>query len=216
MKRIYYTLALPCCLLLACNEPKADIALSENFSAEVIKQRVNALDQLLTKEQVAKALNISVEKIESSFRESIHDDMVQSILYSWPTGKKISVGNAGDEIEEYHSVSIGHIKSMTADAFHNYYGTNAGIQQYIDAMPKQAHYNKELATVEAAHLQQYATKRSVEQLPSVGSGAYWETPNMHMHVLADDVAFTISVNVGDDAAAAKKHSLAILNVISNP
>lgn len=215
MKHLKYFITIPILALMACNQPNTSITVSDDFSTESLKANQQSLDHVLTKAAVAKTFKVDEDKIQSRLRKSLYDEKQHTLIYSWPTGKQIKVGDGKHEIEAYHSVSISNVKPMDKATFNDVYSSNKGIQQYIDELPNHPNYNKEVATIEAEQLQQYANSRKIEALPNMASGAYWETPNMSLHVLAKDIAFTITVNTGEDPAQAKQQSVDIVSSILN-
>ncbi|HRP90357.1 MAG TPA: hypothetical protein PKX92_09965 [Edaphocola sp.] len=89
------------------------------------------------------------------------------------------------------------------------------MQQQVDNMAKQEHFNKETGTAEAKYIAEYAGKRKTEKLQNVATTAFWETPMNALHELAKDAAFTVTANFGDDEAMAKKKSIELVNAILN-
>ena len=209
----YIKLIVASIFFASCNSNTGYVSVPDDFNSEKIISKQNQLAQILTKEIVAKAVNVPVEKIEMSVENSISRSGQYTALYSWATGKKRKVGK--HEIDEYHSISIGFVKQMKAADFEKYYGTNDGLQQQVDNMAKQEHFNKETGTAEAKYIAEYAGKRKTEKLQNVATTAFWETPMNALHVLAKDAAFTVTANFGDDEAMAKKKSIELVNAILN-
>lgn len=200
-------------LLTSCGSNTDSVSVPDDFNSEKITSKQNQLSQILTKEMVANVVNIPAENIEMSVENNISHSGQYTALYSWATGKKKMVGK--HEIDEYHSISIGFVKQMNVADFETYYGTNEGLQMQVDNMTKQEHFNKEIGTAEAKYIAEYAHIRKMQKLENVATMAFWETPMKALHILANDVAFTITANFGDDEALAKKKSTELVNAILN-
>lgn len=206
-------LVLALIFFASCSGNIENVSVPDDFSSEKIISKQNRLQQILTKEMVAKAVNVPIEKIEISVENSINRSGQYTALFSWTTGDKKRVGN--HEIDEYHSISIGFIKQMNIDDFEKYYGTNEGLQMEVDNMSKQEYFNKEIGTAEAKYISEYARTRKMQKLDNVATVAFWETPMNALHVLANDATFTVTVNFSDDEALAKKKSIELVKAILN-
>lgn len=208
-------LACNIALFCSCGQDTATVSIPPDFDSKTIIFRKNQLQLILSKEMVAKAVNIPVEKIEVHTENNISSKGQYTTLYSWPAGTKKKVGEKY-EIEEYHSISIGFVRQMNLADFEQYYGTNDGLQEQVNQMAKQENFNKETGTAEAKYIAEYAGKRKTEKLEKLATSAFWETPMNALHVLAKDAAFTITANFGDDEALAKEKSIELATTIVNP
>lgn len=201
-------------LLVSCGGNTETVSVPANFDAQKIASAKNHLQKILTKEMVAEAINIPVDKIEAHIEKQLSEKGQYTVLYSWQTGKTKSVSEKYN-IPEYNSVGIGFISTDDAASFEAKHGSNAGLQQRIDQMAIQKNFNKEIATAEAQYLSYYAQQRAVEKLENVATAAYWEKPLNALHVLADKVSFTITTNFGDDESLAKRKSIELVKSILN-
>lgn len=203
-------------LFTSCDDNTEGVRVPNDFNAEAMIAQKNSLQKILTKEMVAAVANVPVDKINEHIENNINQQGQYTFLYSWPTGNTKKIAGGQYEIAEYHSISIGFVQKMTAEAFERYYGTNDGVQEQVNQMAQQENFNKEVGTAEAKYLAAYAEKRKMEKLENVATMAFWETPMNALHVLAKNAAFTITANFGNDEALAKKKSAELVNAILNP
>lgn len=201
-------------LLASCTGNSESVSIPNDFNPGHIISNQNHLQKILTKEMVAKAVNVPVKKIEEHTENNIAKPGQYTLLYSWPTGKSKMVGNKYS-IAEYHSMSIGFVAQMNEAGFIKRHGTNDGLQQQVNQMAAQENLNKEIATAEALYIADYAQRRKIEQLENIGTPAFWETPMHALHVWVKDAAFTITANFGDDETLAKKKSIELVKAILN-
>lgn len=209
---------LACCTVIisSCGGGSTEsVHIPGDFKPEIVITNQNRLQKILTKEMVAEVANVPADKIEAQVENNINQQGQYTVLYSWPTGNTLKVGDGKHEIAEYHSISIGLVQQMTAEVFEKHYGTNEGLQEQVNQMVQQENFNKEVGIAEAKYIAAYAGTRKAERLENVATAAFWETPMNALHVLAKDAAFTLTANFGDDAALAKKKSVALVNAILN-
>jgi len=192
------------------------VSIADDYDSKVLIANKNNLQQILTKEMIAKALDIPLASIEENIETKIANDEQYTLLYSWPSGKKKKLADGKFEIDEYHSVSIGFVKEMNQADFDSYYGTNIGLQMQVDQMAEAENLDKEIGILEAKDISDYASNRKVEKLEQVASAAYWESTRHTLHVLARDVAFSLTANFGDNEELAKKNVILLSNTILNP
>ncbi len=203
-------------LCASCSSNTKSVSIPDNFNSEAIISKQNKLQKILTKEMVAEVVNVPADKIEAHIENNINRQGQYTLLYSWPGGNTLKVGDGKHEIAEYHSISIGFVQQMQLADFEKYYGTNEGLQEQVNQMAQQENFNKEVGTAEAKYIAENAGKRKAEKLENVATAAFWETPVHALHVLAKDAAFTITANFGDDEALAKQKAVALVNTILNP
>lgn len=201
-------------LLASCNSNTETVSVPNNFDSQKIVSAKNHSEKILAKKMVADAVNVPTEKIEVHIENKLLQKGQYTVLYSWPTGKSISVSEKYS-IPEYHSMGIGFINTDDAYSFEEKYGSNAGLQQRINQMASDSNFSKEIATAEAQYLSDYAQRRNVEKLQNVATAAYWETPVNALHVLVDKVSFTITTNFGDDENLAKRNAIRLVNEVLN-
>ncbi len=201
---------------MACGSNTESVNIPEDFQSEAIISKQNKLQKILTKEMISEVVNVPADKIEAHVENNINQQGQYTLLYSWPSGNTLKVGDGKHEIAEYHSISIGFVQQMNIEAFEKYYGTNEGLQEQVNQMVQQENFNKEVGTAEAKYIAEYAGKRKTEKLVNVATAAFWETPIHALHVLAKDAAFTITANFGDDETIAKEKAVALINTILNP
>lgn len=192
------------------------VSIADDYDSKVLIANKNNLQQILTKEMIAKALDIPLASIEENIETKIANDEQYTVLYSWISGKKKKLADGKFEIDEYHSVSIGFVKEMNLPDFDSYYGTNKGLQMQVDQMAEEENFDKEIGILEAKDISDYASNRKVEKLEQVASAAYWESTRHTLHVLARDVAFSLTANFGDNEELAKKNVILLSNAILNP
>lgn len=203
-------------LFASCGGSTESVHIPNDFSSEKIISKQNQLQKILTKEMVAKVANVPVVKVDAHIESNINKPGQYTMLYSWATGNTLKVGGGKHEIAEYHSISIGFVQQMTAEAFEKYYGTNDGLQEQVNQMAKQENFNKETGTIEAKYIADYAGRRKTEKLQNVATMAFWETPINALHVLANDAVFTVTTNFGNDETLAKEKSVELVKAILNP
>lgn len=208
--------ALASVLFASCRGNTESARVRDEFNAEAMISQKNSLQKILTKEIVAAVTNVPVDKIGEHIENNINQQGQYTLLYSWPTGNTKKIAGGQYEIAAYHSISIGFVKKITAEAFEQYYGTNDGVQEQVNQMAQQENFNKEVGTAEAKYLAGYAEERKIKKLENVATKAFWETPMNALHVLANDAAFTITANMGDDETLARETSVEVVNAILNP
>ncbi len=213
-QRLHLVIAI--ILLGSCGSNNQSVIVSDSFNSEIITSNRNKLQNILTKQMIAKVMDIAENKIEVHIENNIYQKGQYTVSYSWPTGKKKKVGGGKFEIDEYNSISIGFVKQTNFSDFEKQYGSKEGLQMQVDAMAKQADFNKEIGTAEAKYIADYAKTRRVEKLENIATAAFWEAPMNALHILAKDVAFTLTTNWGDDEKLAKQKAIEILNAIINP
>lgn len=214
MNKVFLSL-IASSFLISCGGNIESVQVPDNFHSKTIISNQNSLQKILTKEMVAKVVDIPAEKIMVHIENNIHQPGQYTLLYSWATGKKKSVADGKFEIDEYNSFSIGFINTMSASEFEKYYGSNEGLQIQIDDMTKQENFNKEIGMVEAKYISDYAGKRKTEKLNNVATMAFWETPMNALHILAKDAVFTITANFGKNENTAKSKSVELVKAILN-
>ncbi|TJZ61485.1 hypothetical protein FAZ15_09855 [Sphingobacterium olei] len=207
-------LSIAIILYASCADSTETVSVPTDFDAQKIVSAQNQLQQILVKEMVADVVDVPVGKIEEYIENKLLEKGQYTVLYSWPTGKSISVSDKYS-ILEYNSMGIGFIATDDVAIFEEKYGSNAGLQQRINQMGADSNFNKEIATAEANYLSGYAQRRTVEKLQNVATAAYWEKPVNALHVFADKVSFTITTNFGDDENLAKKNAIRLVNEILN-
>lgn len=200
--------------LSSCAMKKEKVAVPDDFKPQELISKQNRLQNILTKEMVARTVGISADKIEEYIEGNPHLGGQYTVLYSWPTGKKITIEEQV-EIEQYHSIGLGFVRQMTAEAFENYYGSIAGLQQQVDELAALENLDADISEPEARYLAAYAKQRTVEKLEGVGTLAFWEKPFNALHVLVNDAAFSITTNFGADEALARKNAVKLLDKILN-
>lgn len=202
-------------VLNACGETNQSVNLPEDFNSEAIISHKNNLQKILTKEMIAQLAGVPLVQIKMQVESKTNAQGQYTVLYSWPSGKTKKVAEGKHEILEYFSLSIGFIQSMTQEEFEQYHSTNSGIQQQVDMLTKQENFNKEIGTVEAKYLAEYAGRRKAEKLQNIATMAFWETPMNALHVLAKDAAFTLTANFGADEQLAKQKTIELAQTILN-
>lgn len=202
-------------LFASCGTNKQKLNVPQDFNTDKIVVHKNEMQKIISKDKLASIFDISINKIEEHIEDNINGDGQFTVLYSWPTGKMKKIADGKFEIEEYHSISIGSVQQMSSDDFERKIGSNEGIQEQVNQMSKQENFNKEVGVAEAKYLAAYAKARKVELLENGTAKAIWETPMNALHIYANDLAFTISTNLGEDEDYAKQKSIEITNAILN-
>lgn len=208
---IYGTLLWLAC---SCSGNTGKVDIPDSFEAETILSKAGKLETLLDKEKIADVVGVSADKIDEYIEGNAHLGGQYTVLYSWPTGKTITIEEQV-EIEEYHSIGLGFVRQMSAEAFENYYGSNAGLQQQVDELAALENLDADIGELEARYMAAYAKQRTVEKLNGVGTMAFWEKPVNALHVLANEAAFSITTNFGADEALARKNAVKLLDVLLN-
>jgi len=201
-------------ILVSCGNKTEEVKIPSDFNSEELISRKNQLQNILTKQMVAKVANVPSEAIEEYAENKLSQKGQYTILYSWKTGKTKSLSEK-HSIAEYNSIGIGFVEKMDETTFEKKYGSNEGLQNQINQMAEQENFNKEIATAEAQYLSDYSKRRTIEKLQNVATAAYWEQPVNALHVLADKVSFTITTNFGDDGNLTKENAIKLVNEILN-
>lgn len=199
-------------LLTACTKPRAEV--TSDFKGAELVAKVTALHTIVSVEDVARLAGVDAEKIGIHYEDYSSAPQHHSVQYHWPTGNTVSLPG-GHSIDEYHSLGIAFVETMTADEFKSRYGTNAGLQKKVDMLGKDSTLDTDAITAEAKYLAGYAQNRKLESLSGVGEAAWWETPVQALHVFADGVAFTVTVNVGENESANRTKAVEMVRIILN-
>lgn len=195
-----------------CTKPTAEVP--SDFKGENLAAKVTALHKIVSLEDVAGLAGVDAGKIGIHYEDYSPDPQQHSVQYHWPTGNTVSLPG-GHSIDEYHSAGIAFVESMTADEFRNRYGTNAGLQKKVNDLGKDSTLSAEVAIAEAKYLGDYAKSRKLESLSGIGEIAIWETPVQALHVFADGVAFTVTINVGENEKANRGKAVEFVRLILN-
>lgn len=205
--------ALTTCI--ACNNASNTATVPSDFNVAQLLDHIENLDQILTGDMVANVSQSPKDKLYINYEDYSSAPAEHTLAYSWASGKDIKVGNGKQTIAQYYSLGIANVQAMTAAAFEQKMGTAAGLQHKVDALAKDTMLSKDVAVAEALYLKEYAAEQQITAVNGVGNKAYWEMPLQVLHVFANDVAFTITANMGEDAAQNKSAAIAIANEIFN-
>lgn len=217
MKIIIFT-ALCCLALSSCQPGGAESAeLPQGFNSESMINLEQDLEQLLNKTDVAGLVEVSADKIKV-YDENFDDSAsVHMLLYSWKDGGSFDIETAGGTaaLESYASVGIGNIKRMSEADFERKYRqkTTESVKAEIQAITSDESVNPDVAIWEAKEIAKTAKSQSFEKLDKVGHAAYWETPVNVLHVYAANVAFSITVNLGQDPEVNKEKAIALAAIV---
>jgi hypothetical protein len=91
--------------------------------------------------------------------------------------------------------------------------TKEEISAEINQIVQNNDVDTDIAIYEAKEVAKKAKLLSFTKLENVGTTAYWETPLNVLHVLANDVAFSISTNLQEDETASKQKAIELANLI---
>lgn len=197
-------------MLGACTGPTAEVP--SDFNGSEMAARAMALHKIISTEDVARLAGVDAGKIGIHYENYSPALRKHSVHYHWPTGNTVSLPG-GHTIDEYHSLGIAFVEAMTAEEFRSRYGTNAGLQQRVDELGKDSTLNTDVVTAEAKYLADYAQNRHLKSLNGVGEAAWWETPVQALHVFADGVAFTVTVNVGENESTNRTKAVEMVRII---
>lgn len=199
-------------VLCGCTKPTAEMP--SDFEGAKLAAKVTALHEILSADDVAGLSGADAGKIGIHYENFSSDPAQHSLQYHWPTGNILSLPG-GHSIDEYHSAGIAFVELMTADEFKQRYGTNAGLQQKVNELGKDSTLSTEVAIAEAKYLGEYAKSRELESLDGVGELAFWETPVQALHVFADGVSFTVTINVGENEETNRGKATELVRLILN-
>lgn len=205
MKKLWLLL-----MLGACSRPTAEVP--SGFSGNDLAKKVIALHEIISLEEVARFAGVEVSKIGIHYEDYSPYPAQHSVQYHWPTGQTVSLPG-GNSIDEYHSAGIAFVESMTAEEFRSSYGTNAGLQKRVNELGKDSSLTAEAAIAETRYLADYAKIRKLESLSAVGEIAFWETPVQALHVFADGVTFTVTINTGENEKVNRDKAIKIAGII---
>lgn len=181
-------------ILSSCTKPAAEMP--SDFKGTALAAKATALHKIISVEEVAGWAGTDTGKIGIHYENYASDPSEHSIQYHWPSGKVVSLPG-GHSIDEYHSVGIAFLESMNMEEFKTRYGSNAGLQKKVNELGKDSTLGADVAIAEARYIGEYAKVRKLEEIPQVGELAFWEMPIQALHVYADGVTFTVTVNLGE-------------------
>lgn len=181
-------------MLGACTKPAAEMP--SDFKGTELAAKVTALHQIISVDEVAGWAGTDTGKIGIHYENYASDPSEHSIQYHWPSGNTLSLPG-GHSIDEYHSLTIAFLEPMNREEFRTRYGTNAGLQKKVNELGKDNALGADAAIAEARYIGEYAKVRKLEEISQVGELAFWEMPVQALHVYADGVTFTVTVNLGE-------------------
>ncbi len=199
-------------LLCSCAKPGAE--LPGGFKGEDLAAKATALHEIISPEDVARLAGTDAGKIRIHYENYSPDPARHSVQYYWPTGETLALPG-GNTIDEYHSAGIAFVESLTSNEFRRRYGSNAGLQEKVNELGKDSTLSADAVIAEAKYLAGYAKTRKLENLSGIGEIAYWETPVQALHVFADGVTFTVTINAGENEKTNRSKATELVHLILN-
>ena len=217
MKKLIFIIAC-CCVLFSCRQSTDTAAeIPTGFTTAKILANATNLSALVSKNEIADIVGVNANEIKL-YQKNYDDDIATTmLLFSWQNGNDVSVNINGKERKLYgsSSIGIGRLMKLSKTEFDEMY--RAKTKEEIGAEINQIVQNKDVdadvAIYEAKELAKRAKSLSFTKLENVGTAAYWETPLNVLHVLANDISFSISTNLQKDETASKQKAIALANLI---
>lgn len=197
-------------LLTGCTSPAAEVP--SGFNGEDLAAKATALHEIISPEEVAKVAGVDAALIGMHYENYSPDPSRHSVQYHWPGGKTVSLPG-GHSIDEYHSLGIAFVKPVSREEFKAQYHNNADLQKKVNELGADSTLGADEAIAEARYISEYAGVRKLEEVPRVGEMAFWETPVQALHVFADGVTFTITVNLGEDEKENRNKAVEMVKAI---
>lgn len=222
MKKMISLIVAVVFITISCtNESKNVAEIPTDFSTEFMYGNAAKLEQLLNPNDVSNIINIPANEI-SAYQENFDDNTTtQFLLFSWLNGETIQAGD--QKIAARSSIGFGRIQKISPTDFSQKYQqkTASSVKAEIQKITTDEKIDADEAIWEAKEIAKEAKSQSFEKLENVGSAAFWETPKNVLHVLVNDLSFTISANFGNDEVKNKEKSIALAQLLfkkskSNP
>lgn len=199
-------------LLAGCTNPAAEVP--SDFKGGELAAKAGALHEIVPVEEVAAVAGTDAGKIGMHYENYSPNPATHTLQYHWLSGKTLSLPG-GHSIDEYHSLGIAFVKPMNTEEFKAQYSSNADLQKKVDELGADSTLGADEAIAEARYISEYAKVRKLEEVPRVGEMAFWETPVQALHVFANGVAFTVTVNLGEDEKENRAKAVEMVKVILN-
>lgn len=217
MKKLIFIIGCSCALLSCRQSTDTAAEIPTGFKTDKIVANATNLSALVSKNEIADLVGVNANEIKL-YQKNYDDDIATAmLLFSWQNGNDVSVNVNGKErkLNGSSSIGIGRLMKLSKAEFDEMY--RAKTKEEIGAEINQIVQNKDIDTdiaiYEAKELAKKAKSLSFTKLENVGTAAYWETPLNVLHVLTNDVAFSISTNLKADEVESKQKAIALANLI---
>ncbi|MGF1924863.1 MAG: hypothetical protein ACQUHE_11850 [Bacteroidia bacterium] len=217
MKKLIFMIACGCALLACRSSPDTAAEIPPGFKTDKIVANATHLESLVSKNEIADLIGIDANEIKQ-YQKNFDDDIATAVLlFTWQNGNVVSVKVNGQErkLNGSSSIGIGRLMKLNKAEFEQMYRakTKEEIAVEINQIVQDKEVDADIAIYEAKEIARRAKTLSYQKLEHVGTAAYWETPLNVLHVLANDVAFSISTNLQEDETESKRRAIALANLI---
>ncbi|MDR7129774.1 hypothetical protein J2X69_002120 [Algoriphagus sp. 4150] len=183
------------------------------FDEIVLLARRSNLSFLIPPAELATLLGKDREQIIRHRKNYDPDASRHATVFSWPSGQTVSMEGIGDEMEVFHSVSVGYVREMTEAEFGQRYGEGKALEQDIDALSTNPDVDADIAVEEVAYLAEQAKSVTYEQVDHIGLPAYWEMPAQALHIHTGGASVTVAINMGDNEQKNKGMAIQVANLL---
>ena len=217
MKKLIFIIACSCALLACKQSSNTTAEIPKDFKTDKIVANATNLGALVSKAEIAAIVGINANEIKLYQKNFDGDIATAMLLFTWQNGNEVSVKVNGKErkLNGSSSIGIGRLMKLSKAEFDEMY--RARTKEEIGAEINQIVQNKDvdtdIAIYEAKELAKKAKSLSFTKLENVGTAAYWETPLNVLHVLANDITFSISTNLQEDETGSKQKAIALASLI---
>lgn len=184
----------------------------ESFNADKMVEQRTDLENIIDAGMVAKVAGVDQGKIEVSTEKYSEDPNEYKALYSWDSGKEITVGS-NVQLSQFYSLGLANVQKLSQEEFDKQFGSKEGVLSRAENMIKNASLSEEEAQFEKEYWNNYAGQQQLTEVKNVGDKAYWEMPIQVLHVFANGVAFSITSNFGEDEATNKGKAIELTKVL---
>ena len=217
MKKLIFIIACGCALLSCTQSSDTAAEIPTGFKTDKIVANATNLSALVSKNEIADLVGVNANEIKL-YQKNFDDDIATAmLLFTWQNGNNVSVKINGQErkLNGSSSIGIGRLMKLTKAEFDEMYQakTKEEISVEINQIVQDKDVDTDIAIYEAKELAKKAKSLSFTKLENVGTTAYWETPLNVLHVLANDIAFSISTNLQEDEMTSKQKAIALANLI---
>ncbi len=218
MKNLFIYTAIFIAFFQACRSGgKTTAEIPAGFKTDKIVANASQLEQLVTKAEIAEIIAVDADKIKIYKKNYANDIAVNTLLFTWENGAEqtVKMANGEQKLLGSSSIGIGRLMKLSKAEFEAQYQvkTKAEVNAEIDKIVQNKAIDADIAIWEAKEIARRAKTQAFERLENVGSSAYWETPLNVLHVLADDVAFSVTTNLSDDPEVGKQKAIALADLI---
>lgn len=206
-------------LLTSCgNDHEKSIKIPDSFDSQALLSASKDLRTLISVEEIASVVNQNAQNI-SRYYENFHSESSRHTLsFYWPDGTKSSIETLEGKtmvFENQNAIGIAFVRKMSREEFNQNFTTAKGLQKTVEELVNDTTIHPDVAIAEAQYLSENAKIQRFEKIENQQALMFWEMPIAALHVQANEVAFTITTNYGDNEKKSKQQAFLLAEKIIN-